>query len=62
MVTTSRILISAAAATFLAALAPAQASTVTFNLALNPSLGFESGIGTLTVNGPVGNQTFTWRP
>ena len=61
MMSTSRLLISAAAAVFLGAYAsaPAQASTITFNLALTSLLGPESGTGSLTVNGPVGNQTFT---
>jgi hypothetical protein len=61
MMSTSRLLISAAGAAFLGAYAsaPAQASTVTFNLALTSLPGLESGTGSLTVNGPVGNQTFT---
>src|SRR5258708_4139571 len=54
MMTTSRILIWAAAAAFLAAqtLAPAHASTVTYDLKLNASGGGDGGPGSLTLNSP----------
>jgi hypothetical protein len=57
--TSLRTFISVATVAFLAALTPARASSVTFNLALNSLFGPESGTGSLTVNGPVGSKTFT---
>jgi hypothetical protein len=59
MMTTPRILILAAAAAVLSAqtLAPAHASTFTYDLTLN-SFG-DSGTGSLTLNGPVASGTFT---
>jgi hypothetical protein len=61
MMSTSRILIWAATTAFLAAqaLAPAQASTVTYDLTLSTIIGVDGGTGILTVNGPVSNNTFT---
>ena len=61
---TSRRLITATTVAFLAMpmLGAAQASTVTYNLALTDTIGPESGTGTLTVNGPIastGLEIFT---
>jgi hypothetical protein len=53
--TTSRVLMSAAAAAVLGAqmLGAAQASTVTYNLSLTSTKGPESGTGSFIVNGPI---------
>jgi hypothetical protein len=61
---TRLLTLAAATAVFFAAqmLGPAQASTVTYNLALSAIIGGEDGTGSLTVDGPIassGFETFT---